>query len=152
MAICDFKFGQIQWQILIICCRSVAKLCPTLCNSLDHSLPGSSVHRISQVRILECVAISFSRDLPDSGIEPMSPALQIDYLSLSHLGNPIHNLHLYYYAFLFFFGNHSLTGVFVCLLKKRFSFLKSLKIVATYNLKKDLEPPPMLLSQELYVE
>ena len=33
------------------------------------SLPGSLVHRISQVRILERIAISFSRDLPTSGIE-----------------------------------------------------------------------------------
>ena len=38
-----------------------AKLCPTLCNPLDCSLPGSSVHGILQARILEWVAISFSR-------------------------------------------------------------------------------------------
>ena len=37
---------------------------------------GSSVHGILQSRILEWVAISFSRDLPDPGIEPRSPALQ----------------------------------------------------------------------------
>ena len=35
--------------------------CPTLCNSVDCSLPGSSVQRISQARILEWVAISSSR-------------------------------------------------------------------------------------------
>ena len=35
--------------------------CPTLCNPMDYSLPGSSVHRISQVRTLERVAISSSR-------------------------------------------------------------------------------------------
>ena len=40
---------------------SVAKSCPTLCNAMDCSLPGSSVHGIFQVRILEWVAISFSR-------------------------------------------------------------------------------------------
>ena len=39
----------------------VAQLCPTLCNPLDCSLPGSSVHGILQARILEWVAISFSR-------------------------------------------------------------------------------------------
>ena len=49
-----------------------AQSCPTLCNPLDCNLPGSSVHGISQVRILEWVAISFSRDLPDPGIEPTS--------------------------------------------------------------------------------
>ena len=35
--------------------------CLTLCNSMNHSLPGSTVHGIPQARILEWVAISFSR-------------------------------------------------------------------------------------------
>ena len=35
-----------------------------LCNPMDCSLPGSSVHGISQARILLCVAISFSRESP----------------------------------------------------------------------------------------
>ena len=39
----------------------VAKSCRTLCNPMDCSLPGSSVHGIFQTRILEWVAISFSR-------------------------------------------------------------------------------------------
>ena len=39
----------------------VTKSCPTLCDLMDCSLPGSSVTGISQVRILEWVAISFSR-------------------------------------------------------------------------------------------
>ena len=39
----------------------VAQLCPTLCNSVDCSLPGFSVHGISQARILEWTAISYSR-------------------------------------------------------------------------------------------
>ena len=39
----------------------VAQLCPTLCNPMDCSLPGPSVHGILQARILEWVAISFSR-------------------------------------------------------------------------------------------
>ena len=39
----------------------VAQLCPTLCNPVDCSPPGSSVHGILQARILEWVAISFSR-------------------------------------------------------------------------------------------
>ena len=37
------------------------RLCLTLCDPMDHSLPGSSVHGILQARILDWVAISFSR-------------------------------------------------------------------------------------------
>ena len=39
----------------------VAKLCPTLCKPMDCNPPGSSAHGISRARILEWVAISFSR-------------------------------------------------------------------------------------------
>ena len=41
--------------------REVAQLCPTLCDPMDCSLSGSSVHGILQARILERVVISFSR-------------------------------------------------------------------------------------------
>ena len=44
-----------------ICCCLVAKSCLTLCDPLDGSPPGSSVHGVSHTRILELVAISFSR-------------------------------------------------------------------------------------------
>ena len=40
----------------------VAKPCPPLCNPMDCSALGSSVHGISQARILEWIAISFFRD------------------------------------------------------------------------------------------
>ena len=39
----------------------VAQLCLTLCDPMDCRLPGSSVHGIFQVRVLEWVAISLSR-------------------------------------------------------------------------------------------
>ena len=39
----------------------VAQSCPTLCDHMDCSQPGSSIHGIFQPRILEWVAISFSR-------------------------------------------------------------------------------------------
>ena len=39
----------------------VTQSCPTLYNPMDWGTPGSSIHRISQVRIQEWVAISFSR-------------------------------------------------------------------------------------------
>ena len=41
----------------------VAHLCPTLYNPIDWGLPGSSAHGILQARILEWVAIHFSRGL-----------------------------------------------------------------------------------------
>ena len=58
------------------------QLHPTLCDPIDCSPPGSSVHGIFQARILELrgkrilewVAISYSRDLPDPDIEPTPAA------------------------------------------------------------------------------
>ena len=38
----------------------VAQSCPTLLGPMDCSLPGSSVHGISQARVLEWGAITFS--------------------------------------------------------------------------------------------
>ena len=43
-----------------VCVCSVAQSYLTLCNPMDYSLTGSSVHGIFQARILEC-AISYSR-------------------------------------------------------------------------------------------
>ena len=56
-----------------------------LCNHMEGSTPGSSVHEISQARILEWVVLSFSRYLPNPGIEPTSADSQADSLPLSHL-------------------------------------------------------------------
>ena len=66
----------------------VAQSCLILCDPIDCSLPGSSVHGILQARILEWAAISFSRDLPDPGIEPGSPALPTDTLLSKPPGKP----------------------------------------------------------------
>ena len=63
-----------------------AQLCPILCDPMDCSPPGPSVHGISQARRLEWVAISFSRGSSQPGIEftsPESPALQMDSLPTS---------------------------------------------------------------------
>ena len=65
----------------------VTEWSPALCNSMDYSPPGSSVHEISQARILEWVVIPSPGYLPDPDIEPMSPTLHILY-PLSHQGNP----------------------------------------------------------------
>ena len=61
------------------CCCLVAQLCLTLLRTQRHLL-GSSVHEISQARILEGIAISFSGDLPNPGIKLRSPALEMSSL------------------------------------------------------------------------
>ena len=56
-----------------VCCQSLS--CVQLCDPMDPSLPDLSVRGISQARILEWGAICSLGDLPDPGIEPVSPAL-----------------------------------------------------------------------------
>ena len=67
----------------------VTKLCLTLCDPMDCSPPGSSVHGILHARILEWGAISFSRG--SSHIQGLNPCLlhwQADSSTLNHLGSP----------------------------------------------------------------
>ena len=53
------SFKYFTYHIFTYACE-VVQSCPTLCNPMDCSLPGSSVHGILQARPLEWVAISFS--------------------------------------------------------------------------------------------
>ena len=79
-----------ETQIIMYMHAKSLQLCLTLCDPMDCSPPGSSVHGILQARILEWVAMPSSRDLPDPGIEPESPAvpaLQADSLPLSLQGS-----------------------------------------------------------------
>ena len=70
----------------------VSQSWPTLCDPTDCSPPGSSVHGILQVRILEGVAISFSRGSfqprDQTGVSCVSCNWQANSLPLSHLGGP----------------------------------------------------------------
>ena len=59
---------------------SSLQLCLTLCDPVDCSPPGSSVHEILQARILKWAAILFSGDLSHPGIKPTSRTLQVDSL------------------------------------------------------------------------
>ena len=59
--------------------------CLTICDCMDCGSPGSSVHGVSQARVLEWPCLP-PGDLPDPGIEHASPALQADSLPLSHWG------------------------------------------------------------------
>ena len=59
------------------------QLCLTLCDPTDCSPPGSFVYGILQARILPFPSPGY---LPDSGIKPMSPALQVDSTSTEPFG------------------------------------------------------------------
>ena len=66
---------------------------------MDCSPPGSSVHGILQARILQWVAISFSRDLPNPGIEPASPALTGGFFTTEPPGKQaLGNRDLFYFS------------------------------------------------------
>ena len=56
-----------------MCVCSLAQSCQTLCNSMDRSPPGSSIHGILQARILGGLPCPPPGDLPNPGIEHMSP-------------------------------------------------------------------------------
>ena len=62
------------------CAHAQLLSCIQLCDPMDCSPPGSSVHGILQARILEWVAMPLPGDLPNQGMEPGSPALQADSL------------------------------------------------------------------------
>ena len=66
----------------------VTQSCPTLCDPVDCSPPGSSIHGILQARILEWVAISFSRGCSRPRDRTWSPALEADALTSEPPGKP----------------------------------------------------------------
>ena len=65
------------------------QLCPTLCDPMDCSPPGSSVHRILQARVLEWVEFLSTGDLPNPGIESWSPTVEADSLPSEPPGKPL---------------------------------------------------------------
>ena len=58
---------------------------------MGYSPPGSSVHGILQARMLEWVIISSSRDLPNRGIDLMSPGG--GFFTTSATGKPAYEVH-----------------------------------------------------------
>ena len=85
-------WGQNRVEIKYSTCL-VAQSCPTICDPRDCSPPGSSVHGSLQARILEWIAISFSRassqpEDPTRILSLMSPALQADSLPAEPSGKP----------------------------------------------------------------
>ena len=71
-------------------CVLVAQLCLTLCDPVDCSLPGSSVHGMnSPGQKYWCgLPVPSPGDLPGTGIEQGSPALQADSLLSKQPGKP----------------------------------------------------------------
>ena len=83
LTLCIFSSG--YWFPAFVCANSL-QLCPTLCDPMDSSLPGFSVRGILQATILEWVAMTSSRGLPDPGIKPtslVSPALESRFFTTS---------------------------------------------------------------------
>ena len=69
------------------CCCLVAKSCPTLCDPTDYTLPGFSVHGVYRQEYWSGLSLPSPGSLPNSGIEPITPALQVNSLPLSPLRN-----------------------------------------------------------------
>ena len=61
----------------------VTQSCPTPCDPMD-----CAVHGVLQARILEWVAVPSPGCLPNPGIKPRSPALQVDSLPAEPPGKP----------------------------------------------------------------
>ena len=102
----------------------VTQSCVTLCDPMDYSLPGSSVHGILQARILQWVAILFSRGSSRLGIKPTSPALQADSSPSEPGGCKWLNIMLI----------HNLVSGRECFTQKNITFAVSLQILKTEKL------------------
>ena len=66
--------------VCVCVCVCVSQSCPTLCDLMDCSLPGSSVTEFSRQEYWSGLPFPSPGDLPDPGMEPRSLALQADSL------------------------------------------------------------------------
>ena len=80
--------GMRVYVCVCVCVCAHTQWCPTLCDPMDCSLPGSSVYGILQARILEWVAIPFSRGSshPRDRTSVSCIGGWIFFLPLTHLG------------------------------------------------------------------
>ena len=70
-----------QFRSSLVCvCVLVTQLCPTLCSPMNYNPPGSSSMGFSRQEYLSGLPCPSLGDLPNPGIEPGSPALQVDSL------------------------------------------------------------------------
>ena len=73
-----------------VCVCAQSQSCLTLCYPMDYNPSYSSTHLIFKARILERVAIFSSRGSSQPSEWTVSPALQAEFLPLSHWRSPIH--------------------------------------------------------------
>ena len=78
-------------EFIALCVQSITESWWTLCNPLDYSPLGSSVHGIFQARNWSGLPYAFPGDSPNSGIKPASAALEADSLLLNHWGSQDHS-------------------------------------------------------------
>ena len=78
-----YGVAQSRTRLKRLCSSSNRQVCPSLCDPMDCSLPGSSFRGIFQARILEWVAISFSKSVSrycqiSSGVQAHSQSITVD--------------------------------------------------------------------------
>ena len=75
-------------ELPVLCCAKLLQSYLILCDPMDCSSPGFSVHEILQARILEWVALSSSRGSSVPGVEPLSCISRWVLYHQRHLGSP----------------------------------------------------------------
>ena len=86
-----YQLSNIQYYIINYCHCEVAQSCLNLCEPVDSSQPGSSIHGILQQEYWSGLPFPSPGDLPNPGIEPRSHALQAEALTSEPPGKPIIN-------------------------------------------------------------
>ena len=82
-----------MYVVIISQSELVTQSCPTLCYPMDCNPPGFSV-QLSRQEYWSGLLFASQGDLPDPGIKPGSPALQMDSLQSEHI--TLHNVPMYY--------------------------------------------------------
>ena len=81
----DHSILQIQ---LLPSCVLCVQLCPTVCDPMDYSPPGSSVHGILRQEYCSGLPFLTPGNLPNPGIKPRSPELQAESFTTEPSGKP----------------------------------------------------------------
>ena len=109
--LCCFKHKEKRFNYTYICMCADTQSCQMLCDPMDYSPPGSSLHGISQPRIWSRLPFPPPADLPIPGIEPVfyisCIGRQIIYHQC-HLGRPIYlfiHTHIHTHICIYIFSN-----------------------------------------------